>query len=518
MKRLLLLFSVGLMIPITGKTQTFADDIAQLTYDNCSNCHHPGGIGQFSLISYSDMQTFAGSIYDAIAQDHMPPWPPNENYTEFSHSRAMSESERTLMLDWLTNGMPEGNPANTPAPPVFNTGSILGAGDLEVQMPTYMSKATSASDDYICVSIPSDLAQNRIIKAMEVVPGNPEIVHHCLVYIDEDASYSSDTTSGQCTGPTTATLAGGYTPGSTPLILPSGQQLKLGMELPANSNIVLAMHYPAGSYGQFDSTKVIFHFYDEGETGIRGVMAAPILQNWSFQLPANELTSVNAQYTNALGDASVLSVFPHMHLLGRYIKSYALDPQQDTIRFIEIPKWDFHWQDFYIFKNLVRVPQNSTLHAEAVYDNTVNNQHNPNNPPITVYPGTNTSDEMLLVYFHFLPYQAGDENHDLEDMMTLSLAEFNKTEHAAINVKPNPFTNQLAITVTGTKPTNQLSASVYDQQGKLVKVLTRGEQFHQSRTLDWDGTNENGTPVKNGLYYVSVILNGEAQSRKVMKM
>jgi hypothetical protein len=518
MKRLLLLFSVCLVVPFAGNTQTFADDIAQLMYDNCSNCHHPGGIGQFSLITYSDMQASAGVIYDAIAQDHMPPWPPNENYTEFAHSRVMSQSEKTLILDWLTNGMPEGNPANTPPPPVFTPGSTLGTGDLEVQMPTYMSKATSSNDDYICVSIPTNIAQDRIIKAMEVVPGNPGIVHHCLVYIDEGGSYPSDTLSGQCTGPTTATLAGGYTPGSTPLILPSGQQLKLGIELPANANIVLAMHYPAGSYGQFDSTKVIFHFYDDGETGIREVMAAPILQNWSFQLPPDELTWVNAQYNNVPVDVSILSVFPHMHLLGRYIKSYALNPQQDTIRFIEIPKWDFHWQDFYIFKNLIRVPQNSSLRAEALYDNTVNNPHNPNNPPAAVFPGTNTSDEMMLVYFHFLPYEAGDENYNLEDLMTLSLADFDNETHSFINLRPNPFSNQLAITIAGSKPTNQLSASIYDQQGKLVKVLTRGEVFHQSRALDWDGTNENGTPVKNGLYYVSVILNGEAQSRKVIKM
>ena len=518
MKRLLLSAICIATISFAGKSQTYADDIAQLMYDNCSSCHHQGGIAPFSLMSYADMQTFSGSIYDAIAQDRMPPWPPNENYTEFSHSRAMDENEKTLMLDWLTNGMPEGNPANTPAPPVFNPGSILGPGDLEVQMPTYMSKASSSGDDYICVSMPANLLQNRTIKAMEVVPGNPEIVHHCLVYIDEDGTYPSDTTSGQCTGPTSATLVGGYTPGSTPLILPSGQQLKLGMNMPAGSNIVFAMHYPSGSYGEFDSTKVIFHFYDEAETGIREVMAAPVLQNWSFELPPNELTSVDAQFTNSLGDASILSVFPHMHLLGRYIKSYALDPQQDTIRFIEIPRWDFHWQDFYIFKNLIRVPQNSSLRAEALFDNTVNNQHNPNNPPITVYPGTNTADEMMLVYFHFLPYMAGDENHNLEDLMTLSLEDFDKQASSSIKVSPNPFSQGLKIKIEGESGANNLSASIYDQQGKLVKVLSRGELFHQSRDLDWDGTNENGMSVKNGMYYVSIILNGEVHSRKIMKM
>jgi len=518
MNKLLLSLLSIISFVFFSNSQTYSDDIAQIMYDNCSSCHHQGGIAPFSLMSYSDMTTFSGSIYDAIVQDRMPPWPPNENYTEFSHSRAMDENERTLMLDWLTNGMPEGNAANTPAPPVYNVGSILGDGDLEVQMPTYMSKATSSGDDYVCVSIPSGLLQNRVIKAMEVVPGNPEIVHHCLVYIDEDGTYQSDTTSGVCSGPTSATLAGGYTPGSSPLILPSGQQLKLGINLPAGSNIVFALHYPSGSFGEFDSTKVIFHFYDEAETGIREVLAAPVLQNWTFELPPNELTTVEGEYNNVFTDFSMLSVFPHMHLLGRYIKSYALDPQQDTIRFIEIPNWDFHWQDFYIFKNLVRVPENSSMRAEALYDNTVNNQHNPNTPPITVYPGSNTADEMMLVYFHFLPYVAGDEDHNLEDLMTLSFNEYVDTPSASITVKPNPFSDNLSITIEATRPSNDLSASIYDQQGRLVKILSKGEVFHQSRTLEWDGTNQKGATVKKGLYYVSVILNGEAQSRKVMKM
>jgi hypothetical protein len=518
MKRLLLFLTLSSLLAFPVSSQTYSDDIAQIMYDNCSSCHHPGGIAPFSLMSYTDMQNYSGGIYDAIAQDRMPPWPPNENYTEFSHSRAMDENEKTMVLDWLSNGMPEGNPANTPAPPVYNSGSILGAGDLEVQMPTYMSKASSAQDDYVCFSIPSGLLENRKIKAMEVVPGNTQIVHHCLVYIDEDGTYVSDTTSGQCTGPTTATLVGGYTPGSTPLILPSGTQLKLGMELPAGSNIVFAMHYPTGSYGEFDSTKVIFHFYDENETGIRDVIAAPVLQNWSFQLPPNELTAVEATNNQVPTDFSILSVFPHMHLLGRYIKSYALDPQQDTIRFIEIPDWDFHWQDFYIFKNLVKVPQNSTLRVDALFDNTVNNLHNPNDPPVMVYPGTNTADEMLLVYFHFLPYLPGDENYDLEEMMTLSLNEFDNQSNPEFSIHPNPFNESLTISIEGTKVVNTFSAAVYDQQGKIVKTLTQGEIFSGLKSIDWNGSNENGQKVKNGMYYISILLNGEAQHKKVIKM
>jgi hypothetical protein len=497
-----------LCLSVTVWAQTFSSNIAQLFYDNCSNCHHQGGIAPFSLVNFSEITASAGVIYDAIAQKRMPPWPPNEEYKEFSHSRALNETDKNAILDWLTNGMPEGDPSATPAPPVFSNDALLGEGDLEVQMPTYMSKAAWNSDDYVCFSIPSNLLSNKKIRAMEVVPGNPEIVHHCLVYIDETGTYPTDSTSGVCNGPTNATLVGGYTPGSTPLIFPSGSQLKLGMTMEANSNVVLAMHYPAGSFGQFDSTKVIFHFYDDGETGIREVEAAPVLQNWSFVLPANDITPVNASFNNIPINTSLLSIFPHMHLLGRSIRSYGLNPQNDTIRLIDIPYWDFHWQDFYMFKNLVLIPANSTLHAEGYFDNTSGNFHNPNNPPITVYPGLNTTDEMFLVYMHYLPYQAGDELHNIEEMTTLSLTEYVQSTNMGLTVYPNPFSNSTQIQFNEVLPQQRVSISIYDQQGRLVKSLGQGILL-ETGEISWDGTSSKGNIVEPGIYYVSALVEGQ---------
>jgi hypothetical protein len=512
MKKLLLLLLLSFSIGSYAQT-TYSDDVAQLIFDNCASCHNPAGIAPFSLMNYSEVTAQAAGIYDAIAQDVMPPWPPNDDYKAFSHSRALEDVEKTTILGWLTNGMPEGNSANTPAPPVFNSGALLGTGDLEVQMPTYMSKATAVSDDYVCFSVPSNQLINRNIKAMEVIPGNPEIVHHCLVYIDEAGTYQTDSTSGNCNGPTNATLVGGYTPGSTPLIFPNNNDLKLGMEMTANSNIVFAMHYPSGSYGKLDNTKVIFHFYDEQETGIREVSAAPILQNWNFVLPPDEITPVSASYSGSGVDFSLLSVFPHMHLLGKNIKSYGLTPANDTIRIIDLPRWDFHWQDFYLFKNLVKIPANSTLHAEGRFDNTVNNIHNPSNPPETVYPGLNTTDEMFLVYFHFLPYITGDENYDLEEMTSLSLQEMVSTEELSnISIYPNPTTDIINIKIEGEETNNDVSASVYDLNGRLVQQIVNGKKFTGTTALNW-----NAETSKSGVYVVSIVLNGHHYSQRVVK-
>ena len=50
-----------------------------------------------------------------------------------------------------------------------------------------------------------------------------------------------------------------------------------------------------------------------------------------------------------------MSIFPHMHLLGKDLVCYAITPTSDTINLIRINKWDFEWQGFYFFETFVKV-------------------------------------------------------------------------------------------------------------------------------------------------------------------
>jgi hypothetical protein len=117
-------------------------------------------------------------------------------------------------------------------------------------------------------------------------------------------------------------------------------------------------------------------------------------------------------------DMSILTINPHMHLLGKKFWAYALTPQGDTIPLIRIPKWDFRWQYFYTFKKIVKVPKGSIIRAVGVYDNTARNSKNPFNPPQTVQErngSMRTTDEMFQFIITYLRYQAGDENIPLEN-------------------------------------------------------------------------------------------------------
>ncbi len=505
-------------------SQTWSDDVAQIVYDKCAQCHHTGGVGPFPLVTYSETTPMAAAMASAINGERMPPWPPNNNYQQYVHDRSLSPTEETTILDWIANGTPEGVAANTPPPPVFSTGSLLGNGDLELQIPTYMSKATT-SDDYVCFAISSGLPQDRVIRAVEIVPGNSEIVHHALIYLDPNGGNVTDTVGGNCGGPNSPTteLIMGYTPGSSPMVLPSVSPLKMGMNFPANGQIVFAMHYPEGSYGMYDSTKVIFHFYPLGETGIRPVSTARLLENWTFSLPPNQITSVSDVYPNVgtlPSDFSLISVFPHMHLLGKSMEIYGILPSLDTLKLIDIPDWDFEWQDFYFFKNLQKAEQGTKLHADAVFDNTAANPNNPSSPPVTVGAGLNTTDEMMLGFMHFMSYLPGDENYNMDSLLnlsTVSLIEESQVDKL-FTAYPNPFTNGINLYSPNLKSGDVLSVYVYDLEGRRIARLMENARLTSSELLlEWDGTGEDGSTVSNGMYYISVRLNGELSNHRVIK-
>ncbi|MGB0424676.1 MAG: T9SS type A sorting domain-containing protein, partial [Flavobacteriales bacterium] len=282
--------------------------------------------------------------------------------------------------------------------------------------------------------------------------------------------------------------------------------------IPAGSNIVLAMHYPHGSIGETDQSTIKFYFYEE-EVEHREVSTYPLIQNWSFFLPANQETEVSATFSNFQEDVSLLSAFPHMHLLGEHIKSYAITPESEEIPLINIPHWDFEWQEFYFFQQLQRIPAGSTLHGEGTYNNSSENHHNPNDPPIGVGPGLNTSDEMFLVYYHYLPYLAGDELLDIEDLTSLPthLNEVSLKASSSVTVFPNPASEEVNFKLD-LDQSAKVSLSVYSTQGRLIsKVIERQNTPQGTSTSRFDSSE-----LTSGLYYYSLVVNGEAYSGQFM--
>jgi hypothetical protein len=389
-----------------GQIPTWTNDIAKIVYANCTSCHHTGGIAPFSLNSYTD--AYPNSYYMAASVTNgMPPWNADPNYKRYAHERLLTSAEILKIQQWATNGAPSGDLRFAPPAPTYSNGTKLGTVDLSLKMNDYMVQ--SNSDVYRNFVIPSGLTQASFATAIEIIPGNPGIVHHVLVFQDSTNNSISNSSSGG-TGSAGSKLIYEYVPGAQPYFTPVGT----GLRLAPNTRIVMQIHYAPGSQGQVDSTRINFKLTTNN---VRGISVNPLLNhlntltNGPLSIPANQTRTFNESISFP-GNWTFLTASPHMHLLGKTFLTYAVKNTApfDTIRFVNIPDWDFHWQDNFVFQNAVKVPSGYTLKATAMFDNTSNNPNNPSSPPQNVSAGEATTDEMMMVFFSYLSYQNGDEN------------------------------------------------------------------------------------------------------------
>lgn len=415
MKYFYLFLLLGLSLPGAAQTPVWSTDVAPIIYNRCATCHRNGGIAPFSLLGYNDAIAHASTIKTQIQQGTMPPWPPDPKYTHLAHERVLSWTEKSKILAWLNGGRPRGDSTLEPPKPTFPAnGDLTGTADLVLKIPTYTSTAASG-DVYRCFVLPTGLTADRFISAFEAVPGNRSIVHHVVVYADttgvstglDAADAGPGYTSFGGIGTSDAVLVGGWLPGASPAVYPTG----FGIRLSKNAKLVLQIHYPAGTAGMQDSTEL--HIFFTPTNNVRNLMMLPVLNhevniNAPLSIPANSVQQYTEQQAVPF-DVTVFGITPHMHLIGRQIQSFGVTPAGDTQRFISIPEWDFHWQGTYMLRQAMKVAAGSTVYANATYDNTTNNPNNPSNPPKNVAAGEATTDEMMLVYFLFTNYQTGDE-------------------------------------------------------------------------------------------------------------
>jgi mono/diheme cytochrome c family protein len=114
---------------------TFSDAIAPILYANCVTCHRPGEAAPFSLISYDDVKKRGTLVASVTKSRYMPPWHAAHGYGEFADERRLTDDQIATIGEWVTRGMPQGDPAKLPKLPQFTDGWQLGTPDLVLEMP-----------------------------------------------------------------------------------------------------------------------------------------------------------------------------------------------------------------------------------------------------------------------------------------------------------------------------------------------------------------------------------------------
>lgn len=386
---------------------TFGREVSRIFQQNCDTCHHPGDIAPFSLMTYQDAVAQADNIKYMVQTHQMPPWKPVGSCAVFAGPRVLQQNEIDTIAKWVDAGAPEGNPADLPPPLHFDGGWALGQPDIVVSNPTPYTPP-AADDMYRCYSLPLPSsvsgAGNLYVSAIDIKPGNREIVHHAIAFVDNgNESGAKDPGDGYpCFGgPGIGNLLGlgslgGWAPGARPSLLPDG----IAMQLPAQARIVLQVHYHP-HYGRTGPDQTQLGIYLSHKPVDKVMSFVPII-NTNFTIPPGES---NYRVTGTLPlfgvfpvGVHVIGIFPHMHLLGRKMRVEADLPTGERSCLVDIEDWDFNWQGMYLYATPVALPAGTRPFVTAIYDNSSSNLRNPNDPPKPVSWGEATTDEMCIAF------------------------------------------------------------------------------------------------------------------------
>ena len=415
--------------PSSGDAVTFNNQIVRLFQGECQTCHRPGQVAPFSLLDYESAKSWVHEIKSAVQGGDMPPWKPVAGHGEFVGERRLSPDEINMIARWVDAGAPEGEADDLPEPLVFNSDWALGEPDFVIQTPAFAPEPTG-DDEYRCfsVAIPAEITELRNIVGIEIQPGNRKIVHHLILFNDPSSASvgleaaSADGKPGyECFGSARipgnslnyaadSYLFGAWAPGASPAVMPEGS----GFLVRPGSHVAVQMHYHPDGTEQSDTTRIGLHFSDE-PTENNLLVAAAV--NTDFIIPAgaerhevrasfsyDSFLGTNTSFLRAFLDAigifpaDIITVAPHMHLLGKEIKMEKVSPSGERTPMIYIDDWDFDWQDFYTYVEPLQMNAEDRLEVVAVYDNSAANPWNPNSPPLPVGWGERTTDEMCIAF------------------------------------------------------------------------------------------------------------------------
>ncbi len=390
------------LFPAAAATPTFSKEIAPILFQNCASCHRVGEVGPFPLLTYEDARKRAKTIAVAVEKRLMPPWKATPGLVSYHDETRLTDPQIALIKAWADAGAPEGNRAVLPPAPKFPTGWSLGEPDLVLQSDREFRLDAEGRDVYQCFVIPTNLAEDRYLSAIEVRPDNRRIVHHVIAYTDttgrgrqrdaETAELGYRTFGGP--GVPGAQWLEGWAPGKNPRHLPPSH----GIFVPKGADIILQVHYNKTGKPETDRTKIGFHF-TKGPVDKRVRIHTHAFPALNIQ-PGNANYTVTSSYT-VPSNVTVLAVWPHMHLLGRTISVEATLPTGAKQPMVTVPDWDFNWQLGYHFKEPLKFPSGTKIQLTARYDNSENNPANPSRPPKAVRWGEQTTDEMCIAFYAY---------------------------------------------------------------------------------------------------------------------
>jgi len=370
---------------------TYSNQIARLLQARCVECHREGEIAPFALTDYDEVAGWAEMIEEVVDEGRMPPWHASGEHAKFANDRALTADEKELIRVWVAAGAPEGDPQQLPAPLTWTTGWQLP------REPDFVAPITEqpyrvppdGEVKYQYFRIDPGFTEDKWVSAVEIQPGNRQVVHHVLMFAGKGEEALRQFAGGALG------YDAGYVPGQRVAPYPPG----MARRIDAGSELIFQVHYtPIGSE-QFDQSRVGMLFVDPAD--VRREVRTSAAVSRRLEIPPHAASHrVEAQSRPLEHDAELLLMAPHMHFRGKSF-NYELElPNGERQMLLDVPRYDFNWQTAYRLAKRLTLPAGTRIRCVAHFDNSAANLQNPD-PQQRVTWGNQTWDEMMIGYFDY---------------------------------------------------------------------------------------------------------------------
>ena len=440
---------------------SFTREVAPIVQQKCAGCHQARGIAPFPLATAKQISARAPLIAAAVEQRIMPPWPPGPRSPRYAGQteRTLSASQRATILAWARAGGKVDGPARRPLPPE-TAAPAAGESVVDLRMPSaYRPRgAKGATDDYRCFLLDPKLGADASVTSARIVPGQPKVVHHVILFRVPaaqvgDAKRLDAAAAGPgwtCFGGTglplgtsgssiqsaldDASWVAAWAPGWGGGRLPRGT----GVPLPAGSQLVMQVHYNLLNGRAPDRSRAVLTAAPasagleplrtmllpgpvelacgRGESGPlcdRSAALFDLVRKYGPEagfVPAGLLllcgkgsgnprpSAVSTCDRRITAPTTIHVAAGHMHLLGASIR-LELNPGTAQSRvLLDIPRWDFHWQNAYALARPSRARPGDVVRVTCRHDvrKRRTDHHGAPRAPRYVLWGEGTTDEMCL--------------------------------------------------------------------------------------------------------------------------
>jgi hypothetical protein len=397
----------------TAGAATFCRDVLPILQQRCQICHRAEGIAPMRFETYEQTRPYAAAIAAAAQNKSMPPWFADPKIGHFSNDPSLSAEQIAVLGAWATAGAPAGDAHDAPPPVHWAESWSIPQPDMVLKMPKGVPLPASGDVEYTYEIVPTGFKEDRWVQVVEVLPSLRANVHHAVVYVRppdsqwmRHAPIGVPFTASTLTDPedrhgahwTDSDVLLVYAPGSSPDNWPDN----MAKFIPAGSDLVFQMHYTTNGHPASDRTSVGLIFAKHAPT--QRVLTLQLTNDHFVIPPGVPDYRVEARGTLP-NDATLLSLFPHMHLRGNRFeyniihreKVSGARPDQEIEPLLDV-HYHFHWQMSYKLAEPRFLKAGTELQAIAWYDNSRDNPHNPD-PEAAVRWGEQTYDEMMVGFF-----------------------------------------------------------------------------------------------------------------------